>query len=208
MATQTGALLGFARVSTKEQDLTDQIDKLKKAGCEDDFIVAGKHSGKADTNAEALAKIKGMARKGDTVVVTKLDRLGRSTSQVITFIDEMRNKGVYVKAIEDQIDTSEDNPMANAMMQLLAVFAELERSVIESRMKEGKAAAVRSGKHTEQSVKGGRKRSYTEKQLRNVTKMLNNSESVLAISKTTKLTRATIYRIKDEIKLNAPEQDK
>lgn len=197
MTTSTSALIGFARVSTKGQDLSDQLYKLKNAGCTK--IFDGKHSGKADVNKEALLKLKEYVREGDTVVVTKLDRLGRSVGQLVTFLDEMKAKGVYIKALEQGIDTSKPNdPVATAMTHLLAVFAEMERSVIQSRMDEGKVAAVRSGKHTEQSVKGGRKRSYTEVQKEDVLRRIANGDKKLQISKDTGLSRATVYRIIEE----------
>lgn len=209
MTTPTGALVGFARVSTQGQDLSDQLYKLKEAGCEEDKIFSGKHSGKADANAEALAELERYVRKGDTVVVTKLDRLGRSVGQVVSFLDRMKDKGVYIKALEQGIDTGKANdPIATAMTHLLAVFAEMERSMIQSRMEEGKAAAVRSGKHTEQSVKGGRKHSYTNKQEQDVIDMIKAGQKVTAIAKDTGLTRATVYRIKDKIDSITPVDTK
>lgn len=198
MTSLTGALVGFARVSTQGQDLADQLHKLTEAGCTK--IFDGKHSGKADSNAEALLKLEDYVREGDTVVVTKLDRLGRSVGQVVSFLDRMKVKGVYIKALEQGIDTSKANdPIATAMTHLLAVFAEMERSMIQSRMDEGKAAAVRSGKHTEQSVKGGRKRTYSAEQEKVIKDRLQVGESVTTISKETGLSRQTIYRIKGQM---------
>ncbi len=200
MTSPTGVLVGFARVSTQGQDLADQLHKLKTAGCAK--IYDGKHSGKADANAEALMELEGYVREGDTVVVTKLDRLGRSVGQVVSFLDRMKEKGIYIKALEQNIDTSKANdPMATAMTHLLAVFAEMERSMIQSRMEEGKAAAVRSGKHTEQSVKGGRKRGYSDEQKEDVINRLNAGEAVMAISKDTGLSRQSVYRIKEQARV-------
>ncbi|NOH23532.1 recombinase family protein [Vibrio europaeus] len=190
----THNLIGFARVSTQGQELEDQLHKLKDAGCKKVF--SGKHSGKADTNKAALKELEAYVREGDTVVVTKLDRLGRSTSQVVTLIERLANKGVSVKTLEQGIDTSKDDAMSKAFYQMMMVFAEMERSMIQSRMEEGKQAAVRSGKHTSQSVKGGRKASYTEEQKQDVLDRINNGQSINSIAKDTGLTRQTIYRIK------------
>ncbi|MDW2077397.1 recombinase family protein [Vibrio sp. 1863] len=188
------SLVGFARVSSQAQDLDDQLYKLKQARCTKVF--SGKHSGKADTNKEALEQLEDYVREGDIVVVTKLDRLGRSTSQVVSLIERLHNKGVFVRTLEQSIDTSKDDAMSKAFYQMMMVFAEMERSMIQSRLDEGKVAAVRSGKHTEQSVKGGRSASYTPKQKQDVLNRLNNKQSINSIAKDTGLTRQTIYRIK------------
>ncbi|WP_031780468.1 recombinase family protein, partial [Vibrio diabolicus] len=120
------ALIGFARVSTQHQDLTAQIEKLKAAGCSK--IFKGKHSGKADTNKEALSKLLEYVREGDTVVVTKMDRLGRSLSQVLNTLDSLEQRGINLLAIDQAVDTSKDDPMSKAMVQLLGMFAEMERN--------------------------------------------------------------------------------
>ncbi|ODY85753.1 hypothetical protein BBM31_10845 [Vibrio parahaemolyticus] len=187
--------MGFARVSTQGQDLDDQLHKLELAGCSKVF--SGKHSGKADVNKAALEELEQYVREGDTVAVTKLDRLGRSTSQVITLIERLQSKGVHVKTLEQGIDTSKQDAMSKAFYQMIMVFAEMERAMIESRMTEGKQAAVRSGKHTEQSVKGGRPKNYTEAQAKEVLELLDKGQSILGISKATGISRQSIYRIKD-----------
>ncbi|WP_447073310.1 recombinase family protein [Vibrio alginolyticus] len=190
----TESLVGFARVSSQAQDLNDQLYKLKQARCTKVF--SGKHSGKADTNKDALEQLESYVREGDIVVVTKLDRLGRSTSQVVSLIERLHNRGVFVRTLEQGIDTSKDDAMSKAFYQMMMVFAEMERSMIQSRLDEGKAAAVRSGKHTKQSVKGGRSASYTTEQKQDVLNRLNNKQSINSIAKDTGLTRQTIYRIK------------
>ncbi|WP_447035886.1 recombinase family protein [Vibrio alginolyticus] len=190
----TESLVGFARVSSQAQDLNDQLYKLKQARCTKVF--SGKHSGKADTNKDALEQLESYVREGDIVVVTKLDRLGRSTSQVVSLIERLHNRGVFVRTLEQGIDTSKDDAMSKAFYQMMMVFAEMERSMIQSRLDEGKAAAVRSGKHTKQSVKGGRSASYTTEQKQDVLNRLNNNQSINSIAKDTGLTRQTIYRIK------------
>ncbi|HHP0469595.1 TPA: recombinase family protein [Vibrio harveyi] len=188
------SLIGFARVSSQAQDLTDQLYKLEDAGCS--HIFSGKHSGKADANKEALEKLEAYVREGDIVLVTKLDRLGRSTAQVVSLIERLHNKGVYVRTLEQGIDTSKDDAMSRAFYQMLAVFAEMERSMIQNRLDEGKVSAVRSGKHTEQSVKGGRSKSYSIEQEQDVVARITSGQSIHSIANDTGLTRQTIYRIK------------
>ncbi|MFH4856262.1 recombinase family protein [Vibrio diabolicus] len=194
VAQATESLVGFARVSSQAQDLEDQLYKLKQARCTK--IFSGKHSGKADTNKEALEELEAYVRDGDVVVVTKLDRLGRSTSQVVSLIERLHNKGVFLRTLEQGIDTSKDDAMSKAFYQMMMVFAEMERSMIQSRLDEGKIAAVRSGKHTAQSIRGGRSKSYTPEQEQDVLNRLSNGQSINSIAKDTGLTRQTIYRIK------------
>ena len=192
---------GFARVSSTAQDLTDQLTKLQAAGIERENIIAGKHSGKGDSNETALEALKAKAnRRGDTVTVTKLDRLGRSLSQVIQTIEHFHSIGVNVVCLDQNIDTSDDSPMGKAMVHLLAMFAELERSFIQQRLEEGKAAAVASGKHTVESVKGGRPASYTDEQKQEVIQGIQSGAPIARLARETGLTRTTIYRIKEGIR--------
>jgi DNA invertase Pin-like site-specific DNA recombinase len=178
------SLIGFARVSTKQQDLTIQLEKLSAHGCIK--IFQGKHSGKADTNKQALEELLNYAREGDTVVVTKLDRLGRSLSQVLNTLDSFNKRGVKLVAIDQPVDTSKDDPMSKAMIQLLGMFAEMERNFIVSRTSEGKA---QSGNY------GGRKPKLTEEQRLEVKAKLSQGVSKLALSKEYNVSRATILNI-------------
>ncbi|WP_137167556.1 recombinase family protein [Salinimonas lutimaris] len=139
-----GDLVGFARVSTQHQDLKIQREKLSQYGCKK--IFESKHSGKAETNKKALEELLGYVRAGDTVVVTKLDRLGRSLTQVLTTLDLFKERGVTFTAIDqNNIDTTKDDPMSKAMLHLLGVFAEMERNFIVERTTEGKIASGNFG---------------------------------------------------------------
>ena len=183
------ALIGFARVSTQQQDLATQLEKLEIAGCSK--IFQGKHSGKADTNKEALDKLLDYVREGDTIVVTKMDRLGRSLSQVLTTIDILKERGVRLLAIDQAVDTSKDDPMSKAMIQLLGMFAEMERNFIVSRTSEGKAL---SGNY------GGRPSKLTKEQRKEIRAKLAGGTSKLALSKEYEVSRATILNIQNEKK--------
>lgn len=182
------ALIGFARVSTIHQDLTLQVERLTEYGCEKVF--QGKHSGKEESNKQALVSLIDYVRSGDTVVVTKLDRLGRSLSQVLNFLDTLTDKQVSFVAIEQGIDTSnEKDPLSKAMVQLLGMFAELERNFIISRTSEGKAA---SGNY------GGRKPKLSLEQKREVVCKLSQGVSKKSLSKEYGVSRATILNISRE----------
>lgn len=178
------ANIGFARVSTNQQDLTDQLSRLEQYGCVKTF--SGKHSGKSDTNKEALNELLNYVREGDTVVVTKLDRLGRSLSQVLQVLDQFKEINVNLIALDQNVDTSNDDPMNTAMVQLLGMFAEMERNFIVSRTQEGKQA---SGNY------GGRKAKLTQEQKTEVKRKLAGGESKMKLSKEYGVSRATILNI-------------
>jgi len=175
--------IGFARVSTSAQDLTVQIDALKSAGCEK--IFSGKHSGKADTNKLVLDELLDYVRNGDTVYVTKMDRLGRSLTQVLTTLDLLKERGVTFVAIDQNINTMNEDAMSKAMVQLLGMFAEMERNFIVSRTTEGKIA---SGNF------GGRKRLLTDEQKKEINILLEAGESQNKLSKKFGVSRVTIAR--------------
>lgn len=144
------AKIGYVRVSTQTQDLSEQLTALRKFGCEK--IFSGKFSGKAldseelDTvltrikqNQAQLDKMLNFIREGDVVVVTKVDRLGRSLGQFMKVFEVLRRKKVGFIALDQGIDTTKrSDPMAMAMIHLLGLFAELERSFIVSVLKRGK----------------------------------------------------------------------
>jgi DNA invertase Pin-like site-specific DNA recombinase len=137
------SLIGYARVSTRDQSLEQQLEQLTVAGC--DKIFAGKQSGKSEDNGAKLNELVSYCRAGDVVVVSKFDRLGRSLSQVLTTIQLLADKGVCIKTLDGQIDTSNGTPMAKAFMQLLGVFAELEHSFIVDRLQSGRKATGKLG---------------------------------------------------------------
>jgi DNA invertase Pin-like site-specific DNA recombinase len=179
-----GDRIGFARVSTVEQDLTIQIQKLKAYGCS--RIFQGKHSGKEDANKEALEGLLDYVRAGDTVVVTKIDRFGRSLSQVLNTIDRLSKKRVNLVAVEQGVDTANNDPMSKAMIQLLGMFAEMERNFIVSRTQEGKIA---SGNF------GGRKPKLDTAARGVIKRRLAGGDSKLKLSKEFGVSRTTILNI-------------
>jgi DNA invertase Pin-like site-specific DNA recombinase len=177
------AKIGFARVSSSQQDLTVQLTALEAAGCEKVF--QGKHSGKADTNKAALNELLDYVRSDDTVYVTKIDRFGRSLSQVLVTLDTLKERGVNLIAIDQNINTNDDDPMSTAMVQLLGMFAEMERNFIVTRTTEGKKA---SGNY------GGRKSSLTDEQKKDIQARLIDGESQNKLSKEYGVSRVTIAR--------------
>ncbi len=180
---QDMALVGYARVSTQDQDLSAQLEVLQEAGCEK--IFHGKQSGKSDDNQEKLDELLAYVRDGDTVVLTKLDRMGRSLNRILIMIQSLQDKGVALRTIDGQVDTTSENPMQKAMTQLLGVFAELEHSIIVDRLQSGRE---RTGR------KGGKPRSLSDEQVAGVQRLYSEGMSKSKIAIEFGVSRMTIMR--------------
>jgi DNA invertase Pin-like site-specific DNA recombinase len=182
------ALIGYARVSTQDQDLAAQLESLEAAGCEEVFY--GKQSGKSDENQKKLDELIRHVRKGDVVVLTKLDRMGRSLSKILSTIELLQAKDVAVRTLDGQVDTTSTNPMQKAMTQLLGVFAELEHSIIVDRLQSGRE---RTGR------KGGRSKALNPEQEEEVREKFRSGTSKNKLSQQYKVSRATIMRTVDSV---------
>jgi DNA invertase Pin-like site-specific DNA recombinase len=179
------AIIGWARVSTEAQSLDAQIAALEAAQC--DKLFSSKHSGKGrGKNLEKLAELLDYVREGDTVAVTKIDRLGRSLKEVLQTVDMLRSKGVTLKAIEQGIDTSNDDAMSNAMLGLLGLFAEMERNFIKERLQAGKEV---SGNF------GGRKKTLDDATRDYIRKSHQEGKTQYSLAKEFNVTKTTIHRI-------------
>lgn len=186
------AKIGFARVSTLQQDLNEQIRILQEYGCKK--IFSGKHSGVSIKNKEQLDELLDYIREGDVVVVTKLDRLGRSLTQCLNTLELFKKRKVGFIAIQQGINTqTQDNPMGTALIQLLGIFAELERSFIVERTQEGKRAKLAAG---QKNALGGRPPKVTDKLRREIYKDFEKGVSINIATQKYNLSRATIARLK------------
>lgn len=183
-----GALVGWARVSTTEQELTAQLVRLKELGCEP--IYCARQSSVSNQHELMLEDMLAYIREGDKVVVTKIDRLGRSLSQVLNTLEKIRQKGATFVALDQNIDTTKDDPVSKAMIQLLGMFAELERNMIKERMAEGKRI---SGNY------GGRPSKLTKEQRTEILKALSKGEPKTKLSQKYGVSRATIRNIELEM---------
>lgn len=136
------ARIGYARVSTRDQDLAIQKGKLEEAGC--GVVREEKVSGKSREGRDELATILEFIRPGDELVVVKLDRLGRSTRDVLNIVHELEAKGASLRVLEPEI-VSTAGPTGRLVITVLGMVAELEREFIRDRQSAGIAAAKARG---------------------------------------------------------------
>ena len=147
---QNGRLVGYARVSTDDQDLSLQLDALKIHGVAKDLIFTDKLSGAKD-NRPGLNQCLKVLRPGDTLVVWRLDRLGRSMRRLVTVIEDLKEKGIGFRSISDgMIDTT--SASGELIFHIFSALAQFERRLIQERTKAGIAAARARGR------RGGRPR--------------------------------------------------
>ncbi|HDR4868796.1 TPA: recombinase family protein [Bacillus cereus] len=186
------AIVGYARVSTKDQNLDAQIERLTEYGCEK--IYSEKYSG-ANSDREELQKALEYMREGDKFVVCKIDRLARSIFDLHKIVNQLADRGIAVVFLKEQIDFS--TPAGKLMFTMLGAIAEFERDLINERTAEGRERAKAMGKHM------GRK-GQDEKQVKQAINLFFNRKenglSVNDISKMTGVPRSTIYAKAKELK--------
>lgn len=187
------AIIGWARVSTQDQDLEAQIKALKAAGVDDDHLFIGKRSGAGKENEDKLAEMIRFVRKGDIVVCSKMDRLARSLKQVLGALEAIAEKGATFRTLDGSVDTTDNSPFAKAQLQLISVFAELERSLIVTRTTEGRQEAKARGQ-----VFGRKPKVEEEQQRADIIQRYQAGQSIYGIAKETGFTRQIIYRVLDK----------
>lgn len=134
-------IIGYARVSTADQNTAIQVDRLRAAGC--GIICEEKASGASREGRSELANILKLIHAGDTLVVAKLDRLGRSTRDVLNIVHELEEKGAHLRVLEPEISTS--GPMGKMILTVLGMVAEMERGFIKDRQRAGIDKAKEAG---------------------------------------------------------------
>lgn len=175
------AMYGYARVSTQDQDLTVQKEALEKAGC--DVIRAEKVSGTSTQGREELETVLQFLSAGDTLAVTRIDRLARSIGDLERIVTTIKDKGAELKALEQPIDTN--SAAGKAFLDMLGVFAAFETNLRRERQMEGIAKAKAKG------VYKGRKPSVNEEEVRRLSAA---GLGATAISKELGISRASVYR--------------
>ncbi|KAF0139094.1 MAG: Resolvase/integrase [Stygiobacter sp.] len=177
-------LIGYARVSTEEQNLDLQTDALKKAGCEKVFAdkISGVKSERKGLNA-ALE----MLRPGDVLMVWRLDRLGRSLKHLIELVGELEQKNIGFCSLTENIDST--TPGGKLVFHLFGALAEFERNLIRERTKAGLAAARARGR------KSGRKNVMDEKKIRQAQALMTDPNNTITdICKTLGIGRTSFYK--------------
>jgi len=175
-------MYGYARVSTDDQDLTIQREALLKAGCE--LVREEKRSGTTLEGRQELNTLMDFMRSGDTLMVTRIDRLARSIGDLQDIVRKLRTKGVALRATEQPIDTG--TAAGKAFLDMLGVFAEFETNLRRERQLEGIAKAKAEG------VYKGRKPSIDVQQVKS---MAERGLGATAIAKALGIGRASVYRV-------------
>jgi DNA invertase Pin-like site-specific DNA recombinase len=179
-------LIGYARVSTQDQNLALQMDALKTMGCQKIF----QEKVSSAKLRPQLQKMLDVVREGDTIVVWKLDRLGRSLKELFTLVNDFQNNGIGFRSLNDAIDTT--TAQGRLVFDLFASLAEFERDMIRERTKAGLAAARARGRL------GGRPQGLTpeaQAKARAVKIMYQTKINTVAeIGKLFHFSRATVYR--------------
>lgn len=177
-------LVGYARVSTEDQNLDMQVDALRAHGCQK--IFTEKKSG-AKEDREELRKALEYMREGDTLVVWKLDRLGRSLKHLIEVVNHLNERGIGFKSLQEGMDTTSAG--GKLIFHIFAALAEFEREIIRERTRAGLEAARARGR------KGGRKRIMTDAKIKMAKAMMQDkSLSINQICEELNISRATLYR--------------
>jgi DNA invertase Pin-like site-specific DNA recombinase len=185
-------LIGYARVSTHDQTLNLQQDALEKAGCSKLFT---------DTASGAKAERIGLeealsyVRRGDTLVVWRLDRLGRSLPHLITTMTDLEERGIGFKSLTENIDTTTSG--GKLIFHIFGALAEFERNLIRERTQAGLVAAHARGK------RGGRPKALTRRQLGIALDLYEKRHPIAEICRTLKISKATLYRY---IKTRSPRE--
>jgi DNA invertase Pin-like site-specific DNA recombinase len=177
-------LIGYARVSTSDQRLDLQHEALRRAGCE--RIYEDTASGRVTTERPGLAQELDQLRSGDTLVVWKLDRLGRSVKQLVDLVSGFERDGVNFVSITDAIDTR--TPAGRFFFHVMASLAQMERELIVERTRAGLDAARNRG------TKVGRKPTMTESKLASAKQLLEGGRSPRSVAADLGISVATLYR--------------
>ena len=182
-----GQRIGYARVSTDDQNLDLQHDALRKAGIADDRLYSDTASGKDADRKELLACLKAL-REGDTLVVWRLDRLGRSLPDLVRIVGELEQKGVSFESLTEKIETG--SAAGKLVFHVFAALAEFERNLIRERTRAGLVAARARGRA------GGRKPKLTEAQIKEINEMVDAQKLPIGrIAELYGVSRTTIYKV-------------
>lgn len=175
--------IGYARVSTIDQNASSQSDALKAAGCEK--IVTEQISG-VSTKRAKLDKLLAGLQAGDVLTVWRLDRLGRSLPHLIEIVRDLESKGAHLQSLSEGIDTT--TAQGRLTFHLMGALAEFERSLIVERTQAGLVSARKRG------VRIGRPPALTGAQIKHARKLIESGERPTAVAASLGVDRSTLYR--------------
>ncbi len=178
------AIIGYARVSTKDQNFQLQIAALENAGCE--RVFSEKQTGTTTKGRDELANCLDFMRDGDTLMITKIDRLARSLRDLQNLVHDLKNRGIQLKAVDQAVDTS--TAAGKAFLSMLGVFAEFETNIRRERQLEGIAKAKADGRYM------GRKPTARAKS-EQVVELIGQGYTKLAVAGELGIGVASVYRI-------------
>jgi len=185
-----GKLIGYARVSTKQQNTDRQVTDLVAAGVRrDDLYIDKGVSGSRASRPEFDRAIDAL-EEGDTLVITTLDRLGRSTQNMLTFAEQLRGRGAGLRVLNlggGDVDTG--TAMGAMVFTVMAALAQMELDIKRERVGDSVAKRRAAGKDL-----GGRRQTFTDSQIRNVAVLVAQGEPIAQLAKDLKISRATLYR--------------
>lgn len=195
---------GYVRVSSQEQNPDRQLDSLRALGVPKENIFSDKQSGR-DTNRDGLKKCISSLKKGDTLIVHELSRLGRSLIDLCRIVEKLNDAGISVKFIKENLTFNgfekENDALSTLQLHMFGSICEYERQLIKLRQKEGIEAAKRRGKYK------GRKPKLTEEQVAALKVYLNKKEqgeriNLSQVCKEFDISRATLYFYKKKIEID------
>jgi len=187
----TSQRIGYGRVSTTDQTTRSQEDALKAARVDRLFV-------DTFTGTKISRPELDQLREGDVFVITRLDRLGRSTKDLLTIVSLLEEKGVQLEVLEQSIDTS--TAEGKLFFTMVAAFAEFEREIMRARTKDGLAAARARGRL------GGRKPKLSSRQAQEAIRLYEEGRPVQEIADLFSTSRPTIYRAIEAGKIHAPQE--
>ncbi|WP_185968058.1 recombinase family protein [Thalassotalea sp. PS06] len=181
--------IGFARVSSEQKYLTDQLSVLETYDCERVFYAQPNST--TPSNEDAVSALLEYLRKDDVVVITSLDKLGVSLSSVLSSMTSIHKKRASLKVLDNSFDSSTSKIPLSTFVELLSVFSELELTLLNRRTAEGRVKAREQGKHM------GRPKTIKKEVINNVMKQLRQGDmTVSEIARENNISRPTVYDIK------------
>ncbi|MFI7744492.1 recombinase family protein [Kocuria rhizosphaericola] len=194
-----GKVTGYGRVSTRQQDAVRQVSDLLHAGVRRDdlYVDHGVSGGRA--SRPQFDKAVAALEDGDTLVITTLDRLGRSTQNMLAFADTLRSRGAGLRVLNlggGDVDTH--TPMGSMVFTVVAALAQMELEITRERITDSVAKRRAAGKDL-----GGRRQTFTDRQIRNALRLIESGEPATQVARDLGMSRATLYRRVRELPLPA-----